>query len=76
MQTNCPVQKAQPNCDADKGGVPMVLAGDGGQAQEHEDGRLAALGQHFDKILDRLIGIMAQIALHILPHHYATGHNS
>jgi hypothetical protein len=36
----------------------MMFARNGGKTEEHENGGLAALCQHFDEIFDGLIGIM------------------
>ena len=41
---------------------------DGGEAEEHEDDRLAEGGQQLHEVLDRALRLARHVRLHVVPH--------
>lgn len=62
------VDGAEEDGEDDEGGVPVVGALDGGDAEEHEDDGLRGRGQHLHGVLNGGVGLTRDVLFHVVLH--------
>lgn len=75
-RTQHPGDEAEEQGADDKGPVPVVRAGHGGDAEEDEDEGLADTAPHLQEILDGRVGLVGDVGLHVGAHHHSRGNES